>query len=249
MKRWMMILPLLVAALAFSAVSSAKPSKGLGSQKQDSKSGGQSKHGDHGGKGDHGGDNGDQDGDHGDDHDGDDNDHGDGHGGKTYGPYQFENTDNGCQGTPWANLHETRNFKVKQTGTNTYRVTRTDKGTFTTIGGVSPGNCPQNQTAHGTAVLPGKNGEFGGYLTGTVTGTLNPTATCNLACGSDTSVFITTVFGPSATFSCFSNSNDCKFDYKYEAPGQALLFHHWQDKGTGAGTQLNEIFRGDIAST
>ena len=31
------------------------------------------------------------------------------------------------------------------------------------------------------------------------------------------------------------------------AKKQGLLFHHWQDKGTGAGTMLNEEFNGDIA--
>jgi hypothetical protein len=28
---------------------------------------------------------------------------------------------------------------------------------------------------------------------------------------------------------------------------QSLLFRHWQDKGKGAGTMLNEVFQRDIA--
>ncbi|MDX6512796.1 MAG: hypothetical protein QOE36_2300, partial [Gaiellaceae bacterium] len=38
------------------------------------------------------------------------------------------------------------------------------------------------------------------------------------------------------------------FNYQYTAPAQSLLFHHWQDRGRGAGTMLNEVFRGDIAN-
>ncbi|MDX6512163.1 MAG: hypothetical protein QOE36_1667 [Gaiellaceae bacterium] len=219
MKRLIMILPLLAAALIFSAVGLADPGdhgkgnpKAKGHEKtKDNNKPASTKQ-------------------------------------MTFGPYTFENTDNGCQGTPWANLHETRTFRVKQNKDGTYRVTRTDKGTFTTIGGASPGNCPENKTKHGTVVKPGVTGKFHGTLRGTVTGTLNPTATCNTACGSDTSVFLTTVFGPSAQFSCFSNSTDCKFNYQYTAPAQSLLFHHWQDRGRGAGTMLNEVFRGDIAN-
>lgn len=219
MKRFTMILPLLAAALLFTAVGSADPGdhgKGKGGAKSGKHSNPPSTKGSKKQM--------------------------------TFGPYTFENTDNGCQGTPWATLHETRTFRVKQNKDGTYRVTRTDKGTFTTIGGVSPGNCPENKTKHGHTVLPGVNGKFHGSLRGTVTGTLNPTATCNTACGSDTSVFLTTVFGPSATFSCFSDSKDCTFNYQYTAPAQSLLFHHWQDRGRGAGTQLQEVFRGDIAN-
>ena len=37
------------------------------------------------------------------------------------------------------------------------------------------------------------------------------------------------------------------FNFHYVAPKQELLFRHWQDKGKGAGTMLNEEFNGDIA--
>ena len=58
-----------------------------------------------------------------------------------------------------------------------------------------------------------------------------------------------TFFGPSATFSCFTDSSDCKFNYQYHAPHQGLRYHHWYDKGKGAGTFLHEKFRGDIAAS
>jgi hypothetical protein len=165
-----------------------------------------------------------------------------------YGPFTFENTDNGSCGHPWATLMETRTFTVKSNGDGTYRVSRRDRGTFKTIGGVSPGAC-ETTSKHGHTVRPNVTGKFHGSLVGTVTGgTFNPNAVCSLACGSDTGVFVTTVFGPNAQFSCFSDSKDCKFNYEYSAPAQSLIYHHWQDRGTGAGTMLKEVFKGDIAN-
>jgi hypothetical protein len=57
-------------------------------------------------------------------------------------------------------------------------------------------------------------------------------------------------FGPNATFSCFENSSDCKFNFNCTAARhQALLLRHWQDKGKGAGTMLHEGFHGDIGDS
>jgi hypothetical protein len=55
--------------------------------------------------------------------------------------------------------------------------------------------------------------------------------------------------GKNATFSCFTDSADCKFNYQYHAPRQHLRYHHWYDKGKGAGSMLHEKFRGDIAAS
>jgi hypothetical protein len=76
----------------------------------------------------------------------------------------------------------------------------------------------------------------------------NPNATCTADCGL-TDVWIATFFGPSATFSCFENSNACWFGFAYRADRhQGLRYRHWFDKGHGAGTLLQERFFGDIAN-
>jgi len=113
----------------------------------------------------------------------------------------------------------------------------------------SPGNCPENHSRHGTSVIPGKVGTFKGYITGTVTGgTFNPAGSCPTTPCTQ-SMYIAAFFGPTASFSCQTSSTDCKFKYDYHAKrNQHLLVRHWLDKGTGAGSFLNEQFRGDIAS-
>jgi hypothetical protein len=164
-------------------------------------------------------------------------------------------TDNGSCGNPWATDNETRKYSVKDNGDGTFTLRRTDKGTFTTLGGQSPGAC-DTKGKHGAAVVPGIQGKFRGYLVGTVTASsFNPDATC--APGADCSSrsgFIATYFAPGATYSCDQNSTDCKFNYNYTASakspaGKTLLFRHWQDKGKGAGTLLKEEFHGDIATS
>jgi hypothetical protein len=129
-----------------------------------------------------------------------------------------------------------------------YTVLRTDRGTFLTNAGQSPGAC-ETKGRHGSTVLAGVKGKFHGYLVGKVTGgTFDPNATCTTDCGF-TDVWIATFFGPSATFSCFTDSKACRFDFEYTAAKhQALEYRHWFDKGTGAGTFLKERFRGDIAN-
>lgn len=160
--------------------------------------------------------------------------------------FTMTTTDNGCHSTPWANDVVTRTYVVHASHNGTFRVTRRDKGTFTTLAGPSPGSCPNVKGRHGTTVRAGVTGRLNGYLTGTVSGgTFNPKATCVAACFTDT--FITTFFGSGATFSCFTDSKDCKFNFNYTAPAQSLLVRHWQDRGKGAGSMLKEVFTGDIA--
>jgi hypothetical protein len=156
-------------------------------------------------------------------------------------------TDNGSCGTPWANDTLQRTFQVKDNGDGTYRLTRKDRGTFVTLGGASPGAC-DTSGKHGTVVRAGVTGKVVGFLRGTITGgTFNPNATCTGATCGFTDVFIATFFGAGAQFSCFSNSRDCRFNYNYTAPRQPLRYRHWQNKGKGAGTFLEEQFIGDIA--
>jgi hypothetical protein len=162
--------------------------------------------------------------------------------------FTFATTDNGSCGTAWANDTVRRTFVLKDNGNGTFRLTHSDRGTFTTIGGTSPGSCAAT-SAHGKTVRAGVTGKVVGFLRGTVTGgTVNPNATCTGATCGSTATFLATFFGAGAQFSCLMNATDCKFNFNYTAAHhQSLLFRHWQDKGTGAGTSLAEHFKGDIA--
>jgi hypothetical protein len=169
--------------------------------------------------------------------------------------FQLTTTDRRCDGTePWATLTETRTYQVHKNKDGTYRLRRADRGTFTTVAGKSPGNCPANKSKHGQLIRAGVTGRFVGYLEGTLTGgTFKKDATCANPCF--TGDFIKAFFG-TAVFSCdgATNSTDCKFNYNYTAPSRAanrpkLIVRHWQDRGKGSGTSLVEHFKGDIASS
>jgi hypothetical protein len=139
---------------------------------------------------------------------------------------------------------------VHKNADGSYRIREEDKGFFETNAGgtiASPGNCPENKSKHGHTVRAGVFGTLKGYITGKVTGgTFNPSATCTNPCNQ--AAFIATYFGPTATFSCQTNSQNCKFKWVYHAKKhQNLLFRHWEDRGKGAGTFLKERFKGDIA--
>lgn len=175
--------------------------------------------------------------------------------GKNKFTFTLVNTDNRCDGSgAWATLNEKRTYQVHDNGDGTFRLRRVDKGTFTTMAGTSPGNCTQNKTKHGHLVRAGVTGKFGGYLVGTVTAsTFNKNATCVAACFTDE--FLSTFFGVTPDkFTCNTNSSDCKFNFNYTASNRAanrprLIVRHWQDRGKGAGTMLQEVFHGDIASS
>jgi len=180
----------------------------------------------------------------------DDGGHGKGKGKSDHSRMTFmvTTTDNGSCGEAWATDVVKRTFVVKDNGDGSYTLTRYDRGRFTTTGPVSPGAC-DTTGRHGHAIRAGVRGRLVGYLRGTVTGgTFNPKATCTGATCGETPTFLATFFGANAKFSCFSDSTDCKFNFQYVAPrGQTLLYRHWQDKGKGAGTKLQEEFIGDIA--
>lgn len=176
--------------------------------------------------------------------------------GKNKFSFTLTTTDRRCDGSePWATLNEKRTYQVHDNGDGTFRLRRVDKGTFTTIAGKSPGDCPANKSKHGQLVRAGVKGRFNGYLEGTITGgTFNKKATCVAACF--TGDFITAFFGSAAVFTCdgATNSTDCKFNYNYTAPSRAanrprLIVRHWQDRGKGSGTTLDEHFAGDIATS
>jgi len=175
--------------------------------------------------------------------------------GKNKFSFQLVNTDNRCDGSgAWATLNETRTYQVHDNGDGTFRLRRVDKGTFTTLAGTSPGNCVNNKSKHGHLIRAGVTGRFVGYLEGTVTAAkFDKKATCAVGCFTDQ--FLSAFFGVApAAFSCNTNSTDCKFNFNYTAPSRSanrprLLVRHWQDRGKGGGTMLQEVFHGDIASS
>jgi hypothetical protein len=163
------------------------------------------------------------------------------------GPYTVSTTDGGCGGNSWANDSIQRTFEVKKAPNSAYRVKRIDKGTFSTIAGLSPGNCAANTGPHGSAVTAGITGNLNGFLQGTVTGgTYDPNATCTGDCAAgNTTAWVAAYFGPSAQYTCLSGGGACTFEFHYTAPGQHLAYRHWIDKGT----ESSETFTGDIASS
>jgi hypothetical protein len=170
--------------------------------------------------------------------------------GKKNGQDRFSATivvpDHGSCGNIWATDTSTRIWSVKKNEDGTFRVGRKDNGTFVTAAGKSPGACTTNGK-HGQLVNAGIQGKFRGFLTGTVSnGTFNPTATCAAACIGDTSVFISTLFGAGAKFTCSLGYAGCKFNFEYSSPDNTLKFRHWQDRGTNG---VDEHFVGDIANS
>ena len=157
--------------------------------------------------------------------------------------YTLTTTDGSSCGVaqPWANDVIVRTFLVKRNDDGTYRLTSRDRGTFTTLGTLSPGKCDPTGK-HGSTVPAGIKGKLEGYFVRTVSGgTFNPNAPCTGDCG-DSKVFVAAYFGPAATVSCGAS---CKYNFEYTAAHhQKLKYRHWQDKGDAT----NEEFHGDIAT-
>jgi hypothetical protein len=120
-----------------------------------------------------------------------------------FGPFASGSTDSGTCGNEWALDKFQRVYTVSNTTpTNgTYRV-REDfiNGSFVTLVGSSPGACESGANNGGT-VLPGITGRMGGFFSIIVSGgTYNGGAACNeVTCGT-TAGFVSTVFGPNATY-------------------------------------------------
>ena len=159
--------------------------------------------------------------------------------------------DDGCHGQRWATDVVRRTYTVRANRDGTYRLTRTDSGTFTTLRGRSPGACARNRTRHGSFVAGGIKGKMSGTLAGIVRGgTFDPSARCTSPCLTD--VFVTVFFGGRASFTCFESSTDCRFRFAYTAArrrgGARLRFRSFRYSGTGAGSRVREVVRGDIAT-
>ena len=160
--------------------------------------------------------------------------------------------DHGCEFRVWANDKIHRTFTVKKNGDGSYRVRRTDKGVFTTVGGQSPSAdpCPGviRKGNHGQLVTPGITGKMHGYIAGTVTGgTFNPNGTCAAPCGN--AAFLAGFFTAGSQFTCVNGYAGCRFSFEYTAQKskkQGLRYHHWVDRGTNG---VTEEFIGDIATS
>ncbi len=170
-----------------------------------------------------------------------------------FGPYPSTSEDHGSCGVLWANDTFDRWFKVQENGDGTFDVREEFKrGAFETTGPVSPGACDNTGTPHGTAVLPGVQGTFNGYLDGTVTSSAFDPNGCNTAQTCSTlQGFLLAVFGPEGptTFTCNLGYAGCNFNFNYSAGGQGLLYHHWQDSSGNGPNQPPETFSGDIANS
>ena len=162
-----------------------------------------------------------------------------------FGPYSSASTDSGTCGPDWANDTFKRQFFVRQTDSGTWQVTEAFiDGRFVTLAGASPGAC-ETTSEHGTLITAGRTGNFGGFLSGTVTGgTFNPDG-CEVAADcSTTSGFVLAVFGPAAQYSCVTGVGDCSFYFAYHANGPDLAFRHWVNASADLGGN-----RGDIATS
>ena len=155
-------------------------------------------------------------------------------------------TDNGSCGTPWATDTVKRTFYVKKNHDGSYRLLRRDRGTFVTTGPRARARA-RRRARTAPSCTPARRAACTGTSSATSPAARSTrTRPAPADCGF-TDVFITTFFGPNAQYSCFTDSKNCRFDFEYSAPAQGLKYHHWSDKGHGAGSMLQERFRGDIA--
>src|SRR4051812_30286554 len=84
--------------------------------------------------------------------------------------FQMTRTDGSSCGVdqPWAQDVFRRTFKIEKTSAG-FKITRRDRGTFTTNGALNPGRCETSR--HGAGVRAGVTGKFHGFLTGTLPST------------------------------------------------------------------------------
>lgn len=166
--------------------------------------------------------------------------HGDGQG-NHFGPYSSTSPDSGTCGNDWANDTFKREFFAHQTAApGTWRVTEAYiDGHFVTVAGPSPGAC-ETTSPHGHLIALGQKGNFGGFLSGTVTGATTYTPNgCNVApdC-STTTLIIKAVFGPDAVYTVTS------FFFLYIDARDHLSNRLWVNASDDLGGN-----RGDIATS
>jgi hypothetical protein len=166
-----------------------------------------------------------------------------------FGPFPGASPDGGSCGAPWAADTYDRSYMVVDNGNGTFKVTATSQGSFVTTGPLSPGSC-ETTNHHGTTVAPGIEGDFQGFVSGTVTSSAYNPAGCSTADAvcSTTQGFLAAVFGLapySPAFTCNAGYAGCVFNFEYHSNDKSLQYHHWQDKSDNHG---GEQFIFDIAN-
>lgn len=140
--------------------------------------------------------------------------------------------DSGTCGNNWANDTFDRDFKIDTSpnADGTYNVTESFKnGTFVTVAGSSPGAC-ENGPNNGNTVGGGITGTMQGTFSVVVSnGTYDPTAVCTPVNCNTTAGFVSTVFGPGATYDVPS------FDIHYNAKSHGDWKNASADKGGNTG--------------
>lgn len=162
---------------------------------------------------------------------------------KSHDSFRFSTTlvtpDSGtCAGATWANDTVKRTYSVRTNSDGSYTLVASDRGTFTTLAGKSPGACDAADSHHGTNVTAGITGYVKGFVAEKIAGgTFNASATCAATC--DRNAFVAAHFGASAT------QTVDKFSYVYVSKDPALTSHFWVNQGS-ATASMN---RGDIATS
>jgi hypothetical protein len=168
-----------------------------------------------------------------------------GEGNQHFGPFAGVSPDSGTCGNNWAADTFTRNFVVHQNADGTFRLVEFfSNGKFVTTDFVSPGKCEKSSN-HGSTLVPGITGQFGGFLNGSITGTTvyNPHGCDAPGACNTTSGFVAAVFGPGAQYGCISGPpGSCSFFFGYHAADQGLTYHMWINASDDLGGN-----RGDIA--
>jgi hypothetical protein len=162
-----------------------------------------------------------------------------------YGPYASDSSDSGTCGVDWANDTFDRHFTVRPDGAGGNTVVEQFKdGSFVTNDAPSPGAC-EGGTHHGALITAGKTGGMHGYFIISNVGIQTSTDPhCNATLMTDTNcttqTFIETHFACTYQITCPVTT----FFFHYAAGDQSLLYHEWKNASDDRGGN-----GGDIASS
>lgn len=156
-----------------------------------------------------------------------------------FGPINSGSTDSSTCGGDWANDTFKRVFDMPTTKGADGNYSGTESfidGRFVTIAGASPGAC-ESGSNNGGMIGAGVTGSFHGSFQLVVhNGTFNPDARCDELTCNNTTKFVATVFGASATF-----DTGPSFVFTYHANGPDLLQREWQNASADEGGNVGDI--------